>query len=78
LDKVTKDLVQRLLVPDPNIRLEMREVKAHKFFKTVDWGKTANKQIPVPFVPSVPDDNCDPVPMLFKSDWEEHDLFKDF
>ncbi|CAA6667435.1 unnamed protein product [Spirodela intermedia] len=39
-----KDLIERLLIQDPDLRLGANgasEVKAHPFFRTVDWGNLA-------------------------------------
>jgi len=38
LTPVTRDLVKRVLVPDPEVRLEIRAIMQHKFFEGVDWG----------------------------------------
>jgi len=48
------DLLKKLFEPDPEKRLGARgaaEIKAHPFFKSVDWAKLENKEIPPPFVP---------------------------
>ena len=51
LDKVTRDLILKLLVPDPNQRLELAEVKSHRFFKPIDWSKAAARQLEPPYIP---------------------------
>ena len=37
LTKVTRDLVRKILVADPEVRLEIRDIMQHKFFEGVDW-----------------------------------------
>lgn len=44
LNSVTRDLIQKILVADPNQRIEIEEIKAHKFFKSVDWEMTSSKK----------------------------------
>jgi len=51
-----KNLVERLLDRSPVTRLsDPAQVKAHPFFKTIDWEKLFHKEIPPPFVPQVKD-----------------------
>jgi len=53
------DLIKRFLIRDPLRRLQdPEEIKAHPWFKPINWEKVKNKEIPAPFVPSVksPDD----------------------
>jgi len=54
-----KDIIQKLLDRDPTKRLSDPDlIKQHPFFKTIDWERLENKEIPPPFVPDVqsPDD----------------------
>jgi serine/threonine protein kinase len=48
------DLVMRLLERDPAQRLcDPDQIKAHPFFKTIDWTKLADKRVTPPYVPPV-------------------------
>ena len=44
LTPVTRDIVRKILVADPNVRLEIRDIMQHKFFEGVDWQKVSRKQ----------------------------------
>ncbi|KAI5118872.1 hypothetical protein M0805_005314 [Coniferiporia weirii] len=51
-------ILQKLLTRDPNRRLgsgkgDAEEIKAHAFFKDVDWGAVLNKQYPPPYCPTI-------------------------
>jgi len=49
-----KDLVRKLLRKAPNTRLGYNgadEVKRHPFFKSIDWGKLARRELPSPIKP---------------------------
>ncbi|CAO3659177.1 unnamed protein product [Umbelopsis ramanniana] len=51
-----KDLIQRLLDRNPATRLgagqdDAKEIKAHPFFKEIDWVKLVKKQVMPPFKP---------------------------
>ena len=37
LTPVTRDLVRKILVADPNTRLEIRDIMQHQFFESIDW-----------------------------------------
>ena len=37
LSPLARDLVKRILVPDPSVRLDTRDIMKHKFFEGVDW-----------------------------------------
>ncbi|KAI9105007.1 serine/threonine protein kinase 15, partial [Phlyctochytrium arcticum] len=45
-----RDLIQRLLNPDPKHRLQADSVKTHPFFSEVDWSKV--REQPAPFIPN--------------------------
>lgn len=52
------DFIGKLLNKDPEKRLggnrtDARDVKAHPFFRTVDWEKLAAKLVPAPFKPEI-------------------------
>ena len=51
LTPVTRDIVRKILVADPNVRLEIRDIMQHKFFEGVDWQKVSKKQNNPPYVP---------------------------
>jgi len=54
LDPETKDLITKLLERDPLKRLaDPKLLKAHPYFKSVDWGALLDKEIPAPFKPPV-------------------------
>lgn len=48
----------KLLTRDPNRRLgsgkaDAEEIKAHPFFKDVNWDDVVNKRIPPPYCPTI-------------------------
>ena len=54
------DLIKGLTHKDPNKRLGCEEIgvpklKAHPFFKGIDWKKLLRKELPAPYQPSVRD-----------------------
>ena len=51
LNTVARDLVKKLLADDPLQRLEISEIKAHKFFQGINWKKLQSKQVRPPYVP---------------------------
>jgi 3-phosphoinositide dependent protein kinase-1 len=56
--QVARDLVERLLVPDPSKRLTVEHVMNHDFFKGIHWGTGLWKQKAPrlkPYVPPTPD-----------------------
>lgn len=51
---VAKDFVSRLVEKDASKRLGangVQEIKAHKFFKGIDWGKIMRKELTPPIQP---------------------------
>lgn len=53
-----KSLLEGLLVRDPEKRLtEPAVIKAHPFFKGINWEQLLAKELPPPFVPPVRDEN---------------------
>ncbi|KAK2567650.1 Ribosomal protein S6 kinase alpha-5 [Acropora cervicornis] len=53
------DLLLKLLQKDPKVRLGGKgahEIKAHPFFKTVDWDLLSQKKIAAPFKPRIGDE----------------------
>jgi hypothetical protein len=56
-----KDLLTRLLRKEPKKRLgfnmpkDMQTIKAHRFFKKIDWKKMANRELDPPIKPIITD-----------------------
>jgi len=49
-----KSLIKQLLERDPDRRLiDPKKIKAHPFFRTIDWEKLFNKQLTPPYIPPV-------------------------
>ena len=55
MDAVTRDIVKKILVPDPSMRIEINSIMHHKFFKGIDWEEVANKRNNPPYCPRVDD-----------------------
>ena len=55
LNQVTRDLVKRILIADPNMRMEIRDMMKHKFFADVDWDSVSAQILDPPYVPSEKD-----------------------
>ena len=51
LNPVTRDLIRKILVPDPEVRLEIRDIMQHKFFEGVNWQRVARKETAPPYIP---------------------------
>jgi len=52
-----KDLIERLLVRDPNNRLvDPKVIKQHPWFSSIDWAKLETKEVTPPFIPPVKDE----------------------
>ena len=45
-----KDLLQRMLVVDPEKRINAREIKRHPFFRDIDWNHL--RETKAPFIPN--------------------------
>ncbi|KAJ3217914.1 hypothetical protein HDU67_007065 [Dinochytrium kinnereticum] len=56
ITEAAKDLVSRLLNPDPTARLRADGIKKHEFFAGIDWDNL--REQPAPFIPA-PSDNTD-------------------
>eukprot|EP00007_Cunea_sp_BSH-02190019_P008008 CAMPEP_0174229438 /NCGR_PEP_ID=MMETSP0417-20130205/416_1 /TAXON_ID=242541 /ORGANISM="Mayorella sp, Strain BSH-02190019" /LENGTH=459 /DNA_ID=CAMNT_0015306985 /DNA_START=130 /DNA_END=1509 /DNA_ORIENTATION=+ len=51
-----QDLLSKLLIRDPEKRLiDPKDIKAHPFFKPIDWDKLVAKEVEPPFIPPVKD-----------------------
>lgn len=53
-----RDLISKLLVRDPKLRLgssdkDFEEIKSHEFFKGFDWKKLESKRLKPPYIPKV-------------------------
>ncbi len=44
-----RDLLDKLLQKDKNVRLGDKDIKAHSFFKSINWDYVFNKQVKPPF-----------------------------
>jgi hypothetical protein len=44
-DQTARDLISQILVLEPNLRLSIEDIKAHKFFAEMDWKKVTEKQL---------------------------------
>ncbi|XP_030071159.1 ribosomal protein S6 kinase alpha-5 [Microcaecilia unicolor] len=58
---ITKDIIQGLLVKDPQKRLGCGpggsdEIKKHPFFQNINWDDLAAKKVPAPFKPVIRDE----------------------
>ncbi len=51
MDPTTKNLVSKILVPDPSMRLSIESIKSHAFFEEVDWESAENLDLDPPFIP---------------------------
>jgi ribosomal protein S6 kinase alpha-5 len=58
LGRDVSDFILRLLVKDPRKRMgggpgDAEEVKAHRFFATINWDDLLQRNIPAPFIPRI-------------------------
>ena len=51
LNPITRDLVKRILVADPEVRLDIKDIMKHKFFEGVDWASVERRELQPPFIP---------------------------
>ena len=52
ISKEALKLIEDLLVIDPEYRLNSAQmIKSHEYFKDVNWNKTLNRKVKVPYVP---------------------------
>mmetsp|Transcript_42065 Transcript_42065/g.55423 ORF Transcript_42065/g.55423 Transcript_42065/m.55423 type:complete len:238 (-) Transcript_42065:121-834(-) len=52
LTPLTRDLVKRILVPDPEVRLEIKDIMKHKFFAGLDWSAVERRSLDPPYTPT--------------------------
>ena len=58
LDENTRSILNSLLDRDPGKRLaDAAAIKAHPYFKGVNWEKLLKKEVPPPFIPPVVNDS---------------------
>ena len=48
---MTRDLVRKILIADPNMRLEIKDIMKHKFFAGVNWESVSDQQLDPPYIP---------------------------
>ena len=58
LDKMSVDIIQRLLNKDASKRLgggptDADEIKTHPYFKGINWNDVYNLKIPPPYLPKI-------------------------
>jgi len=51
LSNAERDIIKNILVADPSQRLEIAEIKAHSYFRGIDWKKMAKRQFNPPIAP---------------------------
>lgn len=52
-DKVAKDLITKMLVIEPEMRISLSDIKEHSFFSDIDWSLVASKKEDPPFIPEL-------------------------
>ena len=52
-DKITKDLIQKMLVIEPEMRISIDEIKSHSFMSNIDWDLVKGKKLDPPFIPDL-------------------------
>lgn len=61
LSSTIKDLIRKLLNPDPHLRLGAkdngRSILSHRWFKGVDWQQVRDRKIPAPWIPILKSDD---------------------
>eukprot|EP01090_Pellita_catalonica_P021908 TRINITY_DN8329_c0_g1_i1.p1 TRINITY_DN8329_c0_g1~~TRINITY_DN8329_c0_g1_i1.p1 ORF type:complete len:424 (-),score=99.66 TRINITY_DN8329_c0_g1_i1:58-1329(-) len=69
ISKDARKLLEGLLTRDPTKRLNAEQVKAHAFFKSIDWDKCYRREIEPPFKPSVKSEaSTDNIDKVFTSE----------
>lgn len=52
-EQAARDLISQILVYEPNLRLSIEDIKAHKYFADVDWSEVADRRMePAPYKPN--------------------------
>ena len=52
-DKVAKDLISKMLVVEPDMRISLSDIKDHSFFSDIDWSLISSKKEDPPFIPDL-------------------------
>ena len=50
-NSVTRDLVKRILVADPELRIDIKGIMQHRFFADVNWAQVSSKLVAPPYIP---------------------------
>jgi serine/threonine protein kinase len=53
ISKTAKSLIDWLLTKDSSKRPDIKSIKKHPFFQTLDWDELYQKKVKAPFLPSV-------------------------
>ncbi|CAI2382949.1 unnamed protein product [Moneuplotes crassus] len=56
IDKISKDLISKILVCEPEMRITIPDMKEHIFFKNIDWESLEEKKVSPPLVPDLEDE----------------------
>ncbi|KAI0000469.1 kinase-like domain-containing protein [Russula vinacea] len=54
VDEGAQALLEQILEVNPSKRLNIHEIKAHRFFSSVDWDTTSARDRPAPIIPRIP------------------------
>lgn len=55
---ILKNVKCQLLNPDQSLRIKIPDIKAHSFFKDINWENLAAQNITAPYIPDVSKANC--------------------
>ena len=53
LSPEVQDLLNRVLVKEPEDRLTVKEIKKHPFFRNLNWSQLAQRRVTPPFTPKI-------------------------
>ena len=56
IDKISKDLIWKILVVEPEMRISLSDIKEHMFFNDINWKDLKAKRIDPPFLPELVDE----------------------
>jgi len=55
-NSIVRDLLTKLLVKDPELRLgNAEEIMKHDFFSSINWEKMMNREVATPYIPVLKD-----------------------
>ena len=57
MDKITRDLVSKILTKEPEVRMTLSDIQKHQFFDGLNWDDAITKKLMPPFIPDL-DDDC--------------------